>query len=243
MTSINEASALDMRDLEGTTSARANINPALRHVSQATTRRASAQSSRAQAAKPRLSQSSVQSKASKDAPEGAMSPTKAVQAVREGLSSALSKGAEMASTFTSPLAQIYQPLVVDDDLLEEQAPEQSTPNLVSYGPATRRRLSSMHRFPPMAPLDMRRNGSRGQHLLSDVPLEESPGSFGEAKRAQRGGEATPSTPEPASQVYEDEGGAGSTPQLVVRLTRIEERQKRLEDLIMQLSSDIKASAN
>ena len=60
--------------------------------------------------------------------------------------------------FTSPLAQIFQPLVVDDDLMEEDdnASEASSPpqNMgvhfpsppgVSYGPASRRRLSSMHR--------------------------------------------------------------------------------------------------
>lgn len=241
MSNINNASALDMHDMESTTSARANNNPVQRHASQVTPRRVSAQSSRARALKARASQSSVHSKTSKDTPEGAMSPSKAIQAVREGLSSALSRGAEVATNFTSPLAQIYQPLIVDDDLRDEQPAELTQPNMVSYGPASRRRLSSMHRFPPMAPLDMRRSGSRGQHALSGAPLEESPGSSGDATHAQERSELSPSIPEPASQVYEDEGGAGSMPQVVARLNRIDERQKRIEDLILQLSSELKNS--
>lgn len=236
-----DASALDTRDADSTTSARARTGPTLRRASQPISRRVSAQSPRAQPAGLRPSHSSAHSKLSKDGPEGSMSPTKAVQAMRDNLTSVISKGTEIATNFTSPLAQIYQPLVVDDDLRDDEEPSELTqPNMVSYGPVSRRRLSSMHRFPPMAPLDLRRSNSRAQHAMLDAPQEASPRSPNEDSRYQ-GGEISPSIPEPVSQVYEDEGGAGSTPQVVARLNRIEERQKRLEDLILQLSSDLKVA--
>jgi len=238
MTNINSASALDMGDLESTNSSRVNNVPVSRRQSRTTSRHLSGQSTRANRLNTRPSQSSDRSRLSKDNQEGTMSPTRAVQAVRDGISSALSKGTEIATNFTSPLAQIYQPLVVDDDLRDDQAAELTQPNMVSYGPASRRRLSSMHRFPPAAPLDMRRSGSRGQHAF---PVQESPRSIGDVKQGRAGGESPMSTPEPASQALEDEGGTGSTLQLITRLSRIEERQKRLEDLILQLTSDLKAS--
>ncbi|KAJ7760568.1 receptor-activated Ca2+-permeable cation channel [Mycena metata] len=75
---------------------------------------------------------------------------------RTRVASLMNRGAEVAHTFTSPLAQIFQPLVVDDGgIPEDEVPNHSgsaappppvaaPPAGVSYGPAYRRRLSSMH---------------------------------------------------------------------------------------------------
>ncbi|KAJ7247668.1 hypothetical protein B0H12DRAFT_1124984 [Mycena haematopus] len=76
---------------------------------------------------------------------------------RNRVTSLMHRGAEVAHTFTSPLAQIFQPLVVDDGgIPQDNVPhgQQNTPSspsapapppiAVSYGPAYRRRLSSMH---------------------------------------------------------------------------------------------------
>ncbi|KAF7370601.1 hypothetical protein MSAN_00692800 [Mycena sanguinolenta] len=76
---------------------------------------------------------------------------------RTRVTSLIHRGAEVAHTFTSPLAQIFQPLVVDDGGIPQDngANGQHNPPAspigpvpphagVSYGPASRRRLSSMH---------------------------------------------------------------------------------------------------
>ncbi|KAJ6518806.1 receptor-activated Ca2+-permeable cation channel [Mycena sanguinolenta] len=76
---------------------------------------------------------------------------------RTRVTSLMHRGAEAAHTFTSPLAQIFQPLVVDDGGIpqdnvphgQHHPPASPTvpahpPTGVSYGPAYRRRLSSMH---------------------------------------------------------------------------------------------------
>ncbi|KAI0629114.1 hypothetical protein C8Q77DRAFT_1161302 [Trametes polyzona] len=75
---------------------------------------------------------------------------------RQRVNSILTRGLELAQSASSPLAQIFQPLIVDDDLVppgDEQTPSEgamSGPSatsgapVISYGPATRRRLSSMH---------------------------------------------------------------------------------------------------
>lgn len=245
MTYNNNASALDMQDLESTTSTKPAASQSQRRGSQAS-RRFSAQSVRPLKSAP--SNSSVPSMGSQEGQDGS-SPGRNI---RQRLSSMAHRSAEAATSFTSPLAQIYQPLIVDDDIAEEESEPSPNgqQNIVSYGPAMRRRLSSMHRFPPMPPMDMQRrlNSSRGQnrdgHIL-DVPmLEESPRSaenITSIKDEEEQGQGVKSPPpEPVSQVLGGEGSSGMVPQVNDRLTRIEERQKRLEDLILQLSQDIRS---
>ncbi|KAI8996333.1 hypothetical protein BD414DRAFT_197116 [Trametes punicea] len=80
---------------------------------------------------------------------------------RARLNSLMTRGFEIAQSAPSPLAQIFQPLVVDDDLSagdDMTASEGggvvisggngSGAGMISYGPATRRRLSSMHAANP-----------------------------------------------------------------------------------------------
>ncbi|THH05416.1 hypothetical protein EW145_g4818 [Phellinidium pouzarii] len=245
LTNINDASALDTRDVESTISAKLSSPSMRRRISHGTSRRVSTQSGRAMSDMP--SSSSVHSQNPKDGQDEGSSPSQATQQMRSRLASVLQRGAEAASNFTSPLAQIYQPLVVDDDLVDEQAPGPASPtqpNFLSYGPVTRRRLSSMHRFPPMAPTDMQRrlNSSRGQlsQTFGDTMLEESPrSSHNMVHEETEREEQSPPVPETASQAVDQEGASGAIPQVASRLIRIEERQKRLEELIMQLSQDIR----
>ncbi|KAI0334571.1 hypothetical protein GY45DRAFT_1318147 [Cubamyces sp. BRFM 1775] len=74
---------------------------------------------------------------------------------RARLNSIVTRGLDAAqSAVASPLAQIFQPLIVDDDGggssllgLDEQGAQEGAGGgggIISYGPATRRRLSSMH---------------------------------------------------------------------------------------------------
>ncbi|KAI0816960.1 hypothetical protein BC628DRAFT_1404843 [Trametes gibbosa] len=96
---------------------------------------------------------------SQSQPPPASQPQQAFALPRTRVNSVLTRGLELAQSASSPLAQIFQPLIVDDDLLpsgDEQIPSDgggigpsgSGTSMgaagLSYGPATRRRLSSMH---------------------------------------------------------------------------------------------------
>ncbi len=85
---------------------------------------------------------------------------------RHRVNSIVTRGLELAQSAPSPLAQLFQPLIVDDDIHHEPSdhpiphsfmqdhstsPEPlpaPTVGMVSYGPASRRRLTSMHRRTP-----------------------------------------------------------------------------------------------
>ncbi|EIW58800.1 uncharacterized protein TRAVEDRAFT_72272 [Trametes versicolor FP-101664 SS1] len=80
---------------------------------------------------------------------------------RARVNSVLARGLDLAQSVSSPLAQIFQPLIVDDDFIsggdDQNSSEAATSGpsgngmsagQISYGPATRRRLSSMHVLSP-----------------------------------------------------------------------------------------------
>ncbi|KAK0467002.1 uncharacterized protein EV420DRAFT_1636034 [Desarmillaria tabescens] len=69
-------------------------------------------------------------------------PSQPFPIARTRVNSILNRNFETAQSFTSPLAQIFQPLVLDEDPVADE--NHSPPHLVSFGPASRRRLSSMH---------------------------------------------------------------------------------------------------
>lgn len=151
---------------------------------------------------------------------------------RHRLTSIMTRGVEVAQSAASPLAQIFQPLIFDDDIPDDHQHIQDTHG-VSYGPATRRRLSSMQwrNHPPDtgpgAPSTALRrfpthgsNESRSKALPSQT-LSESPDS-----RTQ---------PQETAEEIEDEG---PHPPLEKRLDSIEKRQRRIEDLLVQLSDRI-----
>lgn len=150
---------------------------------------------------------------------------------RHRLTSIMTRSAEAIQGAASPLAQIFQPLVFDDDQHDDQHLQDN--NGVSYGPATRRRLSSMQwrnhpaadpsapgahstalrRFPTQGSQD-----SRVKALSAQQPLSESPDS-----RTQ--------PLETAEQIEEED----PQPPLERRLSDMEARQKRMEDLLIQIS--------
>lgn len=127
----------------------------------------------------------------------------------------------------SPLAQIYQPLVVQD----AQESAALGPSGVSFGPAHRRRLSSMqstHRITHPDPLGIQEQSTSLRRFpvmsttpLSDAPLSESPDQHLGSKD-------------------EITGDAGNAKQLIARLDTMEQRQERIEDMLIQLTSYLKA---
>ncbi|EPQ56311.1 hypothetical protein GLOTRDRAFT_128260 [Gloeophyllum trabeum ATCC 11539] len=165
--------------------------------------------------------------------------------VRQRVNSAMARGAEAAQSFTSPLAQIFQPLVVDDDIPEEARESPSNApgptHMISFGPATRRRLTSVHRRSTTDPYHLNpmqsspkkfpsvTSDARSHGSLLSQPLSESPGQ-GEGR------------PETASHVEEDEGspsrGGPGSGELMKRFDLMEERQRRIEELLMQLTQNL-----
>ena len=149
---------------------------------------------------------------------------------RQRLNSMLNRGAEVAQTFTSPLAQIFQPLMVDDDIRDSAEPDPShlgIPSGISYGPASRRRpamqrppaadspTNAFHKFPSMGSYLSDQEGQLFSSQDADPPHTE---------------------PETAEEVQEEEVSAGGMTQWVKRLRNLEEGQKRIEDLLIQLSA-------
>jgi len=173
---------------------------------------------------------------------------------RNRVNSMMNRSMEVAQSFTSPLAQLYQPLVVDDELPVNDSPDQShrpaPASSVSYGPATRRRLSSMqgpnrrttndtggqrqnlNRFSPRSPQDnfpsMQEvmNGADG--VVSDSPLGLSP---------RPGGTDIPT----AGEVQEEEGHSGGSLQWAERMEKLEERSERIEKLLETIVKSLEGS--
>lgn len=182
----------------------------------------------------------------------------------------MNRGMEAAQSFTSPLAQIFQPLVVDDDLpVADDQSQDGNGNgapLVSYGPTTRRRLTSIqgagHRrgtsdfggarqgnsnlSPPPHHQFPNRHGQRSpQHQQGFPSMQEVMSgvdgvlseSPGSVSTGGPGGADLPT----AGQVQEEEGSAGGSPQWGERLDKMEERQERIEKLLESIARDLKES--
>ncbi|KAJ7155368.1 receptor-activated Ca2+-permeable cation channel [Mycena crocata] len=164
---------------------------------------------------------------------------------RNRATSIMNRGAEIAHTFTSPLAQIFQPLVVDDGGIPEDAPVPNPtsihpapgvvppPSGVSYGPAYRRRLSSMHvrdqsgHGPVYGQLTQQRQASEGQRMLfptgggGDDPFSSSPD--------QRTGSLPTAEEVEEKKDYE----------WIQRLEKMEARQERIEGLLERIAQDLR----
>lgn len=151
----------------------------------------------------------------------------------------MSKAMEAAQSFTSPLAQIFQPLVVDDDVVADM-PQHSPQPLVSFGPASRRRLSSMTQH--------RRDGGNGHSgtspqktpskdgglfgslkrfpgMSSDDQIAESPSSMSSMRSKQP----------TASDVMEGEAESGGVDR---RMDEIERTQKKIEKLLEKIAESL-----
>ncbi|KAJ7577063.1 hypothetical protein C8J56DRAFT_870326 [Mycena floridula] len=166
---------------------------------------------------------------------------------RARLNSQMARGLTVegaAQNFTSPLAQIYQPLVIDADESDPfQSPPANSPpsNAVTYGLVHRRRMSSMHiRGVTDGHPYQHSNGSSSQQQLplnqgagrkfpafESLPLSASPGAGSPPKSG-------PSSGLTAGQVKAEEEHGDDTSMTMERLRAIEERQVRIEEMLMKL---------
>lgn len=150
-----------------------------------------------------------------------------------------------ATSSASPLALLYQPIVVEeeavaDDHQDDNQNSMKPPNLLSYGPTSRRRLIS---------IDPKRHGRTLAEKSSATSalnrwqqdtrqLSHSPTRSEEVDQLSRSPDpinpSSSSVPETAAQVLEEEEREGGEPGLSKRLELMEERQKRIEGMLMKL---------
>lgn len=140
------------------------------------------------------------------------------------MNSLLNRGAEAAQSFTSPLAQIFQPLVVDDDIPEEQDPHSSlsVPS-ISYGPASRRKHSVMQRSPA---------ADSGVHMAQRFPTMDSQAPLSASPEAASS-QAEPAT---AEEITEGQTHETESSEWTQRLEKLEQGQKRIEELLIKLTN-------
>lgn len=156
----------------------------------------------------------------------------AAPAPRGRLNSLVGRGSDALQSFTSPLAQIFHPLVVDEE--PEELPsegESSSPSGgthgISYGPVTRRRLTSMTKrigADTALPSPIRTGGHR--FPITQAPLDtlEEPGGLGHQQALKTA----------AQTEGEEEVSGWVPPALNKRLDDIEQRQMRIEGLLNRL---------
>lgn len=139
----------------------------------------------------------------------------------------------------SPLAQVFQPLVMDDDVSKDEHPQSPPVHFVSYGPASRRRLASMQsmrhptNLPNPTPTAQRRppwpvTGSRREPSDDPGSLSGSP-----EQNAQ---------PETAEEAEENSFEESSMVRWFKHMERMEERQKRIEDILLELTGRAQRSS-
>ena len=131
--------------------------------------------------------------------------------IRHRLTTSLSRPLDITAQ-PSPLAQIYQPLIVDDVIPEGSQPYAGTRDAVSYGPVSRRRLSSGITIQRMA-----QPSREGDMMVQS--LDQRSDMFWE--------------PETAEETEEKEATLGSL-EWERRLDSLDRRQKRIEELLAEV---------
>ena len=152
-----------------------------------------------------------------------------------------------ATSSASPLALLYQPIVVEEEVVADDHQEDyqnlmKPPNLLSYGPASRRRLVSIGprrrggTLADSSPATSAFNRWQSHDLRQ---LSSSPGRSDDGDHFTRSPDpinpSTLSVSETAAQVLEEEENEGGEPGLSRRLTMMEERQKRIEEMLLKLT--------
>ncbi|KAG7444990.1 uncharacterized protein BT62DRAFT_933403 [Guyanagaster necrorhizus] len=169
------------------------------------------------------------------------SPSQPFPIARTRVNSILNRGFESAQSFTSPLAQIFQPLVLHDDPIADEGP--SPPHLVSFGPASRRRLSSMHQhrrgttdggYGHHSPTHQRsQEGSNFKRTDGSGPLSESPPAVTSMSSPEDNSSMNLLT---AAAVKEEEADSGGYWE---KFAELETRQERMEKLLEKIAHSLK----
>lgn len=156
-----------------------------------------------------------------------------------------------ATSSASPLALLFQPLIVDDDVIAEDQEDnqnpQKAPNLLSYGPASRRRLVSLGPkrrgrtladTSPATPTQNRWQHPDRRQPSHSLTRSDDGDRFSRSPGPIQINPSTSSVVETAGQVLEDEEREGGETGLSRRLEAMEERQKRIEAMLMKLTESL-----
>ncbi|KAH9983891.1 hypothetical protein BJV74DRAFT_946355 [Russula compacta] len=136
--------------------------------------------------------------------------------MRHRVTTSLNRPAE-TTIQASPLAQLFQPVIVDEVMPGDTQSYTGTRDGVSYGPVSRRRLSSATTLQRMIPPNREGDGGFVQSLSPDP----RPEALWE--------------PEIAEETGEKESALGSL-EWARRLDSIERRQKRIEELLIEVAN-------
>ncbi|KAF9530419.1 hypothetical protein CPB83DRAFT_850884 [Crepidotus variabilis] len=145
--------------------------------------------------------------------------------------------------YVSPLAQIYNPLFVEEETASDSA---SGPAGISFGPATRRRLTStayQRRQTPEQPsqiraVEMKKFPSLGENIHSP-PMQDSRRS-----RSQEHRKPILHTAAEIKALETEDSASGNLPiGLLERLESLEKRQERIESLLQQISSSLGSNSS
>lgn len=147
----------------------------------------------------------------------------------------------MSAQSYSPLAQVYNPVVVDDNTEAPLSPGHSAQPVVSYGPATRRRFTSVHK----RPVELDQAHSTQLRQFPTIPMninKVSPPAHGillsrsEDRYLKRQPSSLPQS-NLASDINDDEQHPQRS-EFMQRLDDIERRQARIESLLVRISENI-----
>jgi hypothetical protein len=137
--------------------------------------------------------------------------------IRHRITTSLNRPLDTAAQ-ASPLAQLYHPVIVDEVIPEESQPHSGTRDAVSYGPVSRRRLSSATTLQRML-----QPSREGDMMIAQSPDQRSDLLF---------------EPETAGETEEKEATLGSL-EWERRLDSIERQQKRIEELLTEVVSGLR----
>ncbi|KAF8906298.1 hypothetical protein CPB84DRAFT_1726501 [Gymnopilus junonius] len=162
-------------------------------------------------------------------------PSSPPKAVRPRLTSILNRGENF-----SPLAQVFSPVVEENR--EAGMPGTSLAHGVVYGPATRRRLTSMQSVQRPAPPDAFNGHSHSNvKFFPNITDKSSPEQGLPIPRSRSQDPYHAQPPSTATEVKEVEDDTGETveqSEIMKRLQEIERRQERIEGLLGQIASSI-----
>ncbi|KAG1808712.1 uncharacterized protein BJ212DRAFT_1484952 [Suillus subaureus] len=128
----------------------------------------------------------------------------------------------------SPLVQVFQPLIVDDvdDDPKEGTPHSAPAPLVSYGPASRR-LASMQSMMRPDPIPIVQRRPPLPVINTRPEIFDGPGSPSTSPQQS-------TQPETAEEAEESSFEDRSMVRWLERMKRMEDRQKRIEELLLEL---------
>jgi len=150
----------------------------------------------------------------------------------------------MSAQSYSPLAQVYNPVVIDDNMEDSSNPGHSAQPVISYGPATRRRFTPIQRRPVGLSDQAHSTQLRRFPTIPTMNMKKvSPPAHGilRSRSQDRYLKMQPSTA-PQSEVSDmSDGEHPQRPEFMQRLDDIEKRQERIESLLIHISQTISSN--